>query len=107
MLLVVVDQPGVRRRGDHAVEGAAELQLASVAVQDASYRSTRAHARELADPRERVERVAVQEVLGALDRSAGLAVLVAPVLPDLRLTREVEVEVRRPSRGAGSARQHD
>ena len=69
--------------------------------------SSRAHAREGADPLERVERVAAEEVLGALDGAARLPVLVAPVLADLRLAREVEVEVGRASGGAGGAREHD
>src|SRR5947199_181528 len=46
-------------------------------------------------------------VLAALDGPAGLAVLVAPVLAELRLTGEVEVEVRRASRRPGGPRQYD
>ena len=107
MLLVVVDQPRVGRRGDDAVVRAAEIELAGVAVQDRGSRTTRAHAREVADPRERVQGVAAQEVLGALDGTARLAVLVAPVLLDLGLAREVEVEVRRPAGRPGGAREHD
>ncbi len=67
--------------------------------------SARPHARELVDARQRVERVAPQEVLGPLDGTAVAPVLVAPVLPTLRLLREVEVEVRRAPGGACGARQ--
>ena len=107
MLLVVVDQPRVRRRRDDAVERAAELELADVSVEHDRLAPARAHARELTDPLEGVERVAAQEVLGSFDRAAELAVLVAPVLATLRLAREVEVVVRRPPRRAGRAREHD
>ncbi len=107
MLLVIVDQPRIRRRGDDPVKRAAEIEFARIAVQDRGDRFSRAHAREVADPRERVEGVAAQEVLGALDRTTCLAVLVAPVLLGLWLTREVEVEVRRPAGRPGGAREHD
>ena len=66
-----------------------------------------ADARERLDPRERVERVSADEVLGALDRAALALVLEAPVRADLRLLREVEVEVRRQARRPRRAGQHD
>ena len=66
-----------------------------------------AHAGELHDPRHRVEPVTAQELRRRLDRTACPLVLVAPVLPELRLAREVEVEVRRPPRRAGRAREDD
>ena len=107
MLLVVVDQARVGRRRDDPVERAGQVEVAGIAVQHLGLAPARAHARELSDPRERVERVAAQEVLGALDRAADLLVLVAPVLADLRLAREVEVEVRRPACRASRPREHD
>ena len=107
VLPVVVDQPRVRRRGDDAVVRPAEVELARVAVEDRATRPARAHARERLDPVERVERVAEEEPTRRLDRLAFAAVLVAPVRLELRLAREVEVEMRRPPRRAGSPRQDD
>ncbi len=67
----------------------------------------RAHARELLDPGERVERVAAEEMLGALDRPADPLVLVAPVRLQLRRAREVEVVVRRSARRPRGTGQND
>ena len=44
MLLVVVDQAGIRRRGDDAVVGAAELELARITVQTTAARRSRTDA---------------------------------------------------------------
>jgi hypothetical protein len=49
MLLVVVDQPRVRRRGDDGLEAAGQLRLARVAVQHVGLVPA-AHARELLHP---------------------------------------------------------
>src|SRR5437868_3444308 len=97
MLLVVVDQPRIWRRGDDAV-AAWQLDLPRVAVQDLCAPTTRAHARELLDSRHRVEPVAAEELRRRLDRAADALVLVAPVLAELRRAWEVQVEVRRPPR---------
>ena len=67
----------------------------------------RTNAAELLQPLERVERVAADEVLRALDGLALAPVLEAPVRLELRLLREVEVEMRRPPRRACGAREHD
>ena len=107
VLLVVVDQPRVGRRRDDAVERPAQVELARVAVEDLRDPVRRAYVRERRDPLERVERVAQQEAARGFHRPAGSAVLEAPVLVELRLAREVEVEVRRPPRRAGRAREHD
>src|SRR5690349_14023541 len=56
-----------------------------------------AEARELLDPRDRVERVALQELASRLDGPAAAAVLVAPVRLELRSLRKIEIEVRRPA----------
>ncbi len=58
---------------------------------------------ELLDPLQRVERVPRDELPRSRHRPARALVLVAPVLVELRRTREVEVEVRRPPGGAGGA----
>ena len=55
VLLVVVDQAGVRRRGDDAVERRVVLDAARVAVQHPRGTPLVAYPRELLDPRERVE----------------------------------------------------
>src|SRR5204863_9903074 len=106
MLLVVVDQARVRRRCQHAVE-AAELLLANVSMDDGRGPPSRTQMCELPQPGKRVERVAAQELSGRLDRPALAPVLVAPVRLELRLAREVEIEVGSAPRRAGGARQHD
>src|SRR5581483_12209036 len=103
VLLVVVDQARVRRRGDDGVERPIELQPAGVAVAEASSVCTRAGAGERLDPRQRVEGVAPDEVIRSLDRPALALVLVAPVRLALRRAGEVEVEVRRQPRGPRGA----
>ncbi len=70
VLLVVVDQARIRRRGEDGVERPAESSLARVAVQDGRLALDVAHLRELLDPRERVERVAAEEADRRLDRPA-------------------------------------
>ena len=107
MLLVVVDQARVRRRGDDAVVRAFEVDRAGVAVQHPGDAAVGPHRRERLDPLERVERVAQEEPAGRFDRLALAAVLEAPVGLELRLARELEVEVRRPPRRAGRAGEHD
>ena len=77
MLAVVVDAPGVRRRGDEAVERRAVVDVARVAVPDlASTTGWRSawYSRHAAG---RVERVAAQELGGLLGGRAGAAVLAA------------------------------
>ncbi len=107
VLLVVVDEPGVRRRGDDAVEAAAVVELASVPVEDGRGTAARAQTSERLDPRDRVEPVAREEVRRALHRPALPLVLVAPVRAVLRGAREVEVEVRRqPGRAGGPGEDH-
>ena len=66
-----------------------------------------ADAGELLQPLQRVERVAADEVRGALDGLAFPLVLVAPVGPGLRAAREVEVEVRREPCRPRSAGEND
>jgi hypothetical protein len=107
VLLVVVDQPRIRRRGDDPVETGAEVELPRVAVQHARRAPARPHARELSNPLQRVERVPAQEASSLAHRPARPLVLVAPVLRALRGAREVEIEVRRAPRGPGRARQDD
>jgi hypothetical protein len=107
VLLVVVDQARIRRRGEDAVEAAAEVELPSVAVEDGRLPATGARAGELADARDRVERVATEEVRGAVDRTALAPVLVAPVRLALRRPRGVEVEVGCQPGGAGRAGEDD
>ena len=107
MLLVVVDQAGVRRRSDDAVVRPPELELTRVAMEHDRRPLRIAHVREVLDPRCGVEQVAGQELVRALDRPAHPAMLVAPVLARLRRARKVEVEVgRQPSR-ARRASEHD
>src|SRR5436190_30710 len=107
VLLVIVDQARIGRRGDHTVEWPAKIELARVAVQH--YRLTRmgAHARERLDPFERVQHVAPQERRGLADRTAHAFVLVAPVFLPLRLAREIEVEMSRPPRRPRGPTEHD
>src|SRR5207253_9288549 len=94
-------------RGDDSVEATVEVELPRVAVQHLGVPPSRAHARELPHPRERVERIAPQEASRLLDRTALAPVLVTPVRRALRSPREVEVEVRRPARRTSRPRQHD
>src|SRR5713226_6512139 len=106
VLLVVIDQPWVGRRGDDAVERAAVVELAGVAVKDRRLAVLRAQLREGLDPLQRVQRVAAEERECSLDGTALAFVLVAPVRPELRRAGEVEVEVCRPPRRARGAREH-
>src|SRR5579872_5761946 len=77
VLLVVVDQPRIGRRGEHGVEDAAVVELTRIPVHDVRL-AARTHARERLDARERVERVAAQERQRVLHRAALALVLVAP-----------------------------
>src|SRR5260221_1483791 len=97
VLLVIVDEPRIRRRSEHRVERPTELRLAGIAVDDSRPALEVPHLGELLDPRERVARVPAEEADGGLHGTARAAVLVAPVLPPLRLARRLEVEVRRAS----------
>src|SRR6478735_12070241 len=56
VLLVVVDQPRIRRRGEDPVERPRERLFARVAVQHRRVALRVAHAREILDPHERVAR---------------------------------------------------
>src|SRR5687767_12398017 len=107
MLLVVVDQPRIRRRGDDAVVRTAELELASVAVENDRRAPRVAHFRERADARSRVREIPTQKLLRALDGAACPPVLVTPVGLALRRAREVEIEVCREPGGAGGTGQDD
>ena len=105
MLLVVVDEAGIRRRGEDAVEGPFQRELARVAVQDRRLAFVVADTRELLDPRERVTDVPAEEAGGGFDRPARTPVLVAPVLGPLRRFRRLEVEVCCPPSRPRSARE--
>ena len=90
-----------------ASKRALEWEPAGVAVDRPPPPRPAADAGERLEPRERVERVTAEEVVGALDRPALALVLEAPVRLGLRLLREVEVEVRRQPRRPRRAREHD
>ena len=107
MLLVVVDEPGIRRRREDRVEGASEHDLGRVAVDDLGGVPPSTHALEGLQPVERVDEVAAQELVCLLHGRAGAAVLVAPVGLALRRAREVEVEVRGQPRRSCGPREHD
>src|SRR5207237_490356 len=79
MLLAVVDQAGIRRRGDDAVEGAVEVELARVAMDHRGAASARTERGEGFDALQGVERVAAQERRCALRGPADTPMLVAPV----------------------------
>src|SRR5262249_59352837 len=98
VLLVVVDEPGIRRRRDDAVEASRKIVRPRVAVDDRGRDPPRTDTRELLQPRERVQCVTAQELRSGVDRTACPLVLVTPVRLALRNAREVEIEVRRPSR---------
>src|SRR5581483_7666217 len=93
VLLVVVDQAGVRRRRDDAGGSSWKIDLARVGVHDRDL-GVGSNQREVAQAADRVQRVAAQELERLLDGAAGAAVLVAPVRLELRSAREVEMEVR-------------
>ena len=67
----------------------------------------RARGGERLDPIEGIEGVAQQEPPRCVDGAALATVLEAPVRLELRLPRELEVEVRRPARRPGGASQDD
>jgi hypothetical protein len=62
MLLVVVDQARVRRRGEHAVVATGELLIAYVRMDDSGFEPPGTNAGELLQSRQRVERIAAQEL---------------------------------------------
>ena len=70
VLLVVVDQAGIRRRGDDAVEAALEVDRARVAMEHRREQGVVPDGRESLDPRKRVEDVAQQEPARLIDRTA-------------------------------------
>ena len=74
-------------------------------MDDERFARARSDPRELLQARKRVQRVPAEKVRGLVDRSALPTVLVTPIGRDLWHTGEVEVEVRRPSRGTRGARQ--
>ena len=98
MLLVVVDQPRIRRGGEDSVERASERDVPRVPVEHRRLAFQVADAREPLDPRQCVERVPAKETGRRLDRPALAPMLVAPVLAALRLFRRLEVEVGGPPR---------
>ena len=98
MLFVVVDQPRIGRRRQHAVVPLRQLLRPDIAVDHGRGSCVRTHARERLQPGKRVERVPTEELRGRLHRTALAAMLVAPVRADLRLARKVQIEVRRPAR---------
>ena len=107
MLLVVVDQPRIRRRGEDPLVWPDELEFPPVAVQHRGLSLRVPDVRELLDPRQRVERVPAEESGRRVDRSALTPVLVAPVLPALRRLRRLEVEMRgSPRRPRGTREDH-
>ncbi len=107
VLLVVVDQTGIRRRGQHAVVTARQLLLAHVAVDDRGGTAACADARKLLQPCEGVECVTAQELRCRLNGTTLTSVLVTPVGLELRLTRRLEIEVGRATRGSGRAGEDD
>src|SRR6266542_1552417 len=80
---------------------------ARVVVQDMCGALVVADLGERLDPRQCVERVAAQEADRRFDGTAEAAMLMAPVLAGLRLTRRLEVEMRSAARGASGTRQDD
>ena len=85
VLLVVVDQPGYGGEVTTPSNGPSRSSTSRASpCSTVASRPRVAHAREGLDPRERVERVAAEEVRGPLDRAAGAPVLVAPVRLGLR-----------------------
>ena len=100
MLLVVVDQARIRRRGQHEIDLFRRIEHPGVAVED-ERRRLRPQLCELVDALGRVAHVAAQELRRFADGSACLPVLVAEVLQPHGLPREVEIVV---SRAPGRAR---
>src|SRR3954452_24983275 len=76
VLLVVVDQSGIRRRCDHAVRSSRQLDGTRVRMQH-RHGAWRADLGELADAPDRVGRIARQELHGLFDWTAGPLVLEA------------------------------
>ena len=105
MLLVVVDQARIGRRGQHAVILAGQLLASDVPVNHGRAPGACAYPCEDLQSRKSVERVATQELRRGLDRTAFATVLVTPVGVELRLRGEVEVEMRRPASRPSGARQ--
>src|SRR6476619_1849413 len=104
MLLVVVDQARVWRRGDDAVGPTREPQSSGVIVGNFDVLA-RPKLGECAYSTDSVQRVTRKELFGLLDRSTGSFVLVAEVRSGRRSSREVEIEVRRESSRSGRARE--
>src|SRR6266545_3252404 len=102
VLLVVVDEAWIRRRGQHEVDGSRRIELPSVAVQD-GHRLRRAHVGELLHALDGVADVAFEELLRLADRPADATVLVAEVLLLDGLGREIEVVVTGEPCGARRA----
>ena len=95
MLLVVVDQPGIGRRGEDPVERPCQRHVARVSVQHGRLTPRVTHTGELRDPREGVECVTAEKADRRVDGTALATVLVAPVLLALRRLRRLEIEVGR------------
>src|SRR5439155_16326694 len=79
VLLVIVDQTGIGRRRDEAVEYGAVGELARIAMHDRRLAALRSPLCELLDSHQRVERVPAEERERGLDGTALALVLVAPV----------------------------
>ena len=107
MLLVIVDETGIRRRGEDTRKAPLQPNVPRVAVQDLCVARTISHKLELSQAVESVEEIAGEELLGFLNRAACASMLVTPVGLSLRSLRELEVEVRGQPRRAGSSRQDD
>ncbi len=106
VLLVVVDEPRVRRRGEDEVDRPGWVDEPRIAVEDGHGR-VRAELVELANAAGGVANVAPEELVGLRDGAADAAVLVAEVLAADRLPREVEVVVAGKPGRAGRTREDE
>ncbi len=106
MLLVVVDQPGVRRRRDDACRAISEVNLARIGVHHRNP-SVGLESGKSSQTADRVERVPPQKLHRLIDRPAGSLVLVTVVLTASRQSRKIEIEVSRLSSGPSRPRQDD
>jgi hypothetical protein len=106
VLLVVVDETRIGRRGQHEVDRRRRIHEPRIAVQYVDG-LRRARLRELLHPLHRVTHVAPEKLLRLPHRPAHAPVLVAEVLAVHRLRREVEIVVPRKARRTGRAREDD
>src|SRR5438105_5750398 len=106
VLLVIIDQTGVRRRRDDAGRLERQASIASVAVNHLD-RFRGPNGRERSNTANGVACVPLEELPRFFDRATRPLVLVTPIWLVHGLAREVEIEVRRsPSRSSG-AREND